>query len=165
MSKPMKKTTRVAKDQKLIAGVQKHFAGASLVLPSKTYTAAEAVKILQERIDVTGPADAVLATYRNAVAAEKAKIADTKEFVLELEQLVRAMFGKNAETLADFGLAPRKRATPTTEAMALQIARAKATRAARGTAGPKQKAKIKGVVPTPPNPIPPTGNGTPTPHA
>jgi hypothetical protein len=163
MSKPKTKTTRVAKDQKLIAGVQKRFAGASLILAGKTFTALEAAQFLQERIDVAGPVETARATWTSAVAAEKAKIADTKQYVLALEQLVRAMFGSNVEALAEFGLSPRTRATPTTEATALQIARAKATRAARGTVGPKQKAKIKGVVATPPSPIEPAA--TAPPHA
>jgi hypothetical protein len=89
------------------------------------------------------------------VGAEKAKIADTKDYVSSLEQLVRSMFTKSVETLADFGLTPRKQVNPKTDATALKIARAKATRVARGTVGPKQKAKIKGVVPAPPHPIPP----------
>jgi hypothetical protein len=163
MSKPTK-TTRVAKDRKRIAGVQKHLAGTSLILAGKTFTALEVVQFLQERIDVEGPVATALAAWKNAVAAEQAKITGTHPYVLALDQLLRAMFGTNVETLADFGLAPRKRATPTTEATALQIARAKATRAARGTMGPKQKAKIKGVVPTPPNPIQPAATA-PAAHA
>jgi hypothetical protein len=166
MSKPKTntKTTRVAKDQKLIDGVQKRFAGTSLVLAGKTFTAPEVVQFLQERIDVAGPVETAHATWKNAVAAEKAKVAETQKYVLALTQLVHAMFGTNADALTEFGLTPHTRASLTTEATALRIDRMKATRKARGTAGPKQKAKIKGVVPTPPA-IPPTSNGTPTPHA
>jgi hypothetical protein len=166
MSKPMtSKTTRVAKDEKLIAGVQKRFAGVSIVLAGKTFTTTEVVTFLQERIDVAGPAQAAHAAWKNTVAAERAKIAETGKYVLALTQLVHAMFGTDAEALAEFGLLPRTRAKLDTAAETQRIARMHATRKARGTAGPKQKAKIKGVVPTPPAPIPPTSNGTPTPHA
>jgi hypothetical protein len=158
MSKPKtrNKATRVAVDQKLIVGVQKHLAGAPLVLAGKTFTAAEAVQFLQERVDAASSVKTLTAAVTNAVAAEKAKVAETKKYVSALRQLVHAMFGTNAETLADFGIALHQQATPpTTEQMALRIARGKATRVARHTATPKQKAKIKGVVETPLTPIQP----------
>jgi hypothetical protein len=169
MSKPKtNKATRVAVDQKLIDGVQKHLASASLILAGKTYTAAEAVKFLQERIDAVASVKARTAEVTNAIAAEKAKVAETKHLVSALRQFVRAAFGTDAATLADFGIAlPKQPAPPTTEAIAMRNARNKATRAARHTATPKQKAKIKGVVETPPVLIPPAvtkpdaGNGAP----
>jgi hypothetical protein len=157
MSKPKTpKATRVAVDRKLIDGVQKHYAGASLVLSGKTFTALEAVQFLQERIDVANTVSAVRAALTNAVAAERAKVAETKQYVAALRQLVHVTFGSNAAALADFGMQLRKQPTPpTTEEMSLRVARNRATREARHTASPKQKAKIKGVVPTPPQPIPP----------
>ena len=151
MSSPKtNKATRVAKDQKLIDGVQKHYAGQSLVLSGKSFTAPEAVQLLQERIDAAKTVETVHAALTNAVAAE------TSKYVAALRQLVLATFGTNAEALVDFGIVPRKQPTPLkTDEMGLRVARAKATRTARHTASPKQKAKIKGVVPTPPNPIQP----------
>jgi hypothetical protein len=155
MKDPKNKNDRMVVDQKLIAGVQKHFAGASLVLADKSFTTAEVVAFLQKRIDAAGPVETARAAWMSLADAEKATVAETQKFVKALRALVRAMFGTNVATLTDFGIALRKQATPKAEATVLKAARSKATRAARHTASPKQKAKIKGVVPTPPNPIQP----------
>jgi hypothetical protein len=150
------KTIRVVTDQKLIAGLQKHLGGASLVLGGKTYTALELVAFLQKRVDTKDAADAAHAVWLSRLEAERAAIAETKPIVSALRQYVLVTFGPNHDTLADFGIAPRKQAVTTPAEKVQQIALAQATRAARHTAGPKQKAKIKGsVVHTPPSPIAP----------
>jgi hypothetical protein len=57
-------------------------------------------------------------------------------------------FAGSIDTLADFALKARKPRTPLTpEQKAAAVAKAEATRAARHTMGPKQKAAIKGTVP------------------
>src|SRR5438309_8671102 len=102
MSTPKRnKTTRVVGDQKLIAGVEKHLAGAPLFLSGKTYTAPEVVALLQERLDATEAADAAYAVWLSKVNAERAKVAETKKVFASLRQLVLAMFGSSIDTLAD----------------------------------------------------------------
>jgi hypothetical protein len=155
MSKPKNKINRMVVDQKLIDGVQKHCAGAPLVLADKTFTTAEVVAFLQKRIDAAGPVETARAAWMNLADAEKATVAETQKYVAALRALVKAMFGTNVATLTDFGIALRKQAAPKAETTALKVARSKATRAARHTASPKQKAKIKGVVKAPPAPIQP----------
>jgi hypothetical protein len=84
------------------------------------------------------------------------------------------MFAGSIDSLAVFGLKPRKvRAAPKPEDQVAAALKAKATRKARMTMGPKQKAKIKGVVPetspeTPPPataPVAPTATPGPVPAA
>jgi hypothetical protein len=56
--------------------------------------------------------------------------------------------GGSIDTLADFGLKPRKTRTPRTpEQKAASVAKSLATRAARHTMGSKQKAKVTGAAP------------------
>ena len=56
-------------------------------------------------------------------------------------------FANQPTVLAGLGLAPRKPRTPlTAEQLAARVAKAKATREARGTKGSKQKAAIVGNV-------------------
>jgi hypothetical protein len=58
------------------------------------------------------------------------------------------MFGTSPDVLGDFGMAPRKRPAPMTgEQLVVKSAKAKATRKARGTVGPKKRLRIKGNVP------------------
>jgi hypothetical protein len=161
MSKSINKTMRMVVDQKLIAGLRKHFAGASLVLADKTFTTAEVVAFLQKRIDAAGPVETARAAWMNLADAEQATVAETQKYVAALRALLKAMFGTNVATLTDFGIVLRKQAAPKAEATALKVARNKATRAARHTASRKQKARIKGVVATPPAPIAPAARAMP----
>ena len=59
------------------------------------------------------------------------------------------MFASSIDTLADFGLAARKRRAPKPSVKVEAAALAMATRQARATKGKKQKAKIKGAVAQP----------------
>jgi len=62
-------------------------------------------------------------------------------------QFLRAAFGNQPDVLADFGLRPRKAATPlTVEQKAAAAAKRKATREARNTMGPVKKRTVKGTV-------------------
>jgi hypothetical protein len=67
-----------------------------------------------------------------------------------------ALVKKEREVLADFGLVPKRRRLTVAE-NTTQVAKAKDTRNARKTLGPREKAKIKGVVAeATPTTIPPT---------
>src|SRR5258708_1401027 len=60
---------------------------------------------------------------------------------------VKAAFGSAPDSLADFGMQPRKvRAPATVEEAAAAVAKRAATRAARNTKGPKAKLTVKGDV-------------------
>jgi hypothetical protein len=62
-------------------------------------------------------------------------------------QVVLVQFGTQADVLADFGVPPKKVATPlTVEQKAAASAKRAATRAARGTKSAKAKKGIKGAV-------------------
>ncbi len=133
-------------EQQLIAGVHKHLAGMSLVLRNQTFKAKDVEMFLQERIDTRTAANAARAVWHGLLDAEEAKMQETNELVSALRQVVVAMFGSDASKLADFGIAPRKQAILKPEQQVARIKQMRATREARHTMGPKEKAKIKGVV-------------------
>jgi hypothetical protein len=61
---------------------------------------------------------------------------------------LKSMLGKKSPALATVGITPDKTPAPlTVEQKQVKVAKALATRKARGTMGPKQRAKIKGTVP------------------
>ena len=63
------------------------------------------------------------------------------------ERFVLVAFAGATQTLVDFGLTPPKARTPlTANELAVRAAKAKATRAARGTTSKKQKLGVKGDV-------------------
>ena len=101
---------------------------------------------LQLRIDQAKAVEAARATWQNAVKADREARTQAKTFVSSLKQTVLAAFVGQIDALADFGLSPRKAAVVSADAKVAAALKAKATRAARHTMGPKQKAGIKGAV-------------------
>jgi hypothetical protein len=139
--------------KKMIAGMEKHLADISLPLSGRMRGTAEVVAALKKRIDAAAASEAAHAAWLAKVAEERAALDETKELLANLQRVVIAMFGSMIETLADFGIAPRKKRAPLSpEAMVLSAERARATRAARHTMGPKQRLAIKADVPQVPEP-------------
>ena len=139
-------TAQLAADQALIDGLVKHAATLlTLLVSGSTIKTTDLVTVLQARIAAIKLAITTKATFMAAVAAAHAEIANTAALVSGARQALKIAFAGQIETLGDFGLPPRKAPTPLTpEQKAAAVAKAKATRAARHTAGPKQKAKITG---------------------
>jgi hypothetical protein len=82
----------------------------------------------------------------SAIEDERAKEELTKKLVDHLRHVILGMYGSSIETLADFGFTSRKRTVSSTAAKLLSVERARATRAARHTVGPKQRLAIKGEI-------------------
>jgi hypothetical protein len=145
------KTNRHAQqsaDQKMIDGLNSQpSAFASLMILGKSFDLPQAIAVLQARIAAANTALSARATWQAAVQADRDERAKSKTFVSALRQAVHVAFGQSIDTLAEFGLKPRKsRKVLTPDEKAKAAAKAKATRTARHTLGSKQKAKIKGTV-------------------
>jgi hypothetical protein len=138
--------TQLADDQALIDGLVKHAATfATLLVAGRTVMTPDVVTLLQARIAAIKLTIATRATYMASVAAAHAQIASTAAVVSGVRQTLKIAFAGQFETLADFGLKPRKAPTPRTpEQKAASNAKAEATRKARHTMGPKAKARITG---------------------
>ena len=81
-----------------------------------------------------------------------------RSFVNELKLAIFTLMGSTNPDLVKFGLKPKKeRRKLTGEERVRVTAKAKATREARHTLGPRAKAQIKGEVPPPPPPPPQPG--------
>jgi hypothetical protein len=143
------RVTQQATDQKLIDGITKHEqAITSLTIGSTSYKPTDIIAILQARIAAANTTLSTRATWQSAVLADKSELTKTQTVVSGVRQAILLMFAGAVDTLADFGLKPRKaRAVRTPAEKAEASAKAKATRAARHTMGSKQKASIKGTAP------------------
>ena len=136
----------------LIAGVQQYFipGNVTVTVAGVVITPTAMTAALQSRVSTINASITAKAALSNAVAAEATTKATTKAIVSAIKQLALIMYANQPEVLTVFGIAPRKVPTPATSAeLAERAAKAKATRIARNTMGPKQKAKVKGVVPVP----------------
>jgi hypothetical protein len=149
MSTINSKTKLLASDLKLISGIQTHLQnGPSIQIDGTLYTIPQLVSELQERVTAFQATIAARTAWQNAINQENSRVAETKAFVSALRQMLRLMFASSITTLADLGVPPRKprKADPLTRVVAAEKLRA--TRKARNTMSKKQKAKIRGTVPT-----------------
>jgi hypothetical protein len=150
------KATALAGMQALIAGIQKHFPTGQLTVGNVVFTVAALVLLLQGQVDAMTAQMTQQKTADDAMTALRALQITNGPTIQALKDLLLAQFGTASQTLADFGLEPRKARAPMTVAQkAVAAAKREATRAARGTTGPKAKLAIKGTVPTPVETAPP----------
>jgi hypothetical protein len=149
--------------QALIAGIQKHFPTGSLTVGNVVFTVAALVLLLQGQVDAMTAQAADQKTADDALTALRELQTKNGPTLQALKDLLIAQFGSASQTLADFGLEPRKARAPMTVAQkAAAAAKREATRAARGTKGPKAKLAIKGTVPAPVETAPPVPATAPT---
>jgi hypothetical protein len=135
-------------DQQVIQGIEKDLQTMpALPLGGTAYTPGSLVAFVQSRIDAANGVITAKANWHNAVVTYEALNLKADEVIRDLKALVIGAFGSASPKLADFGFTPRKKVvrTPAQKAAA---AKAKATRIARGTMGPKAKLAVKGTVST-----------------
>lgn len=140
------KDLQQAADQNLVAGLQKHQATmASLFIAGSSVPTTTIITTVQSRMTARVNTAAALAAYHTALAQEEQTIAQSKALVSGTRQALKVMYSGQLAALGDFGLkAPKARAPMTPEQKVAAAAKAKATREARHTMGPKAKAKITG---------------------
>ena len=177
MAKIRGKEEQAVRATQLIAGIKQHFpdASAKLTLGSVTYTVAELTTLFQSFVDLRAATDAAQAVAKAKLLAEVSGAPPIRGTVAAFVAYLKASFGNSPDTLADFGLSPRKvRAPLTAEQTAIAVAKRKATREARHTMGSQQKKAVKGsvlvtVTSTPLAPaqpiVAPTAPATPAPSA
>jgi hypothetical protein len=156
-----------AEIQKAIAGLEKHFAGQTLVLGGNSITTAALIT------EFTG-----LATQLSSVeTARQSWLVQTKALdeavtgtfnarLAALHRFVVNQFGLSGAELVDFGMKPRQTRKRTGQEIVETAQKSAATRTARHTTGPRQKKAIHGTAaapvttepaaPTPPTPAPDT---------
>jgi hypothetical protein len=144
------RTTTQAKDQQLIQGINADLKSMStLYLGGTTYTPKSLVALIQSRIDQANEVATAKAAWQSAGKTYTSLSTTVNVVEHDLKQLVISTYGAQSPKLADFGYTPRKKVVRTTEDKTEAVAKAKATRVARGTVGPKKKLTIKGTVPAP----------------
>jgi hypothetical protein len=134
----------IAALQKLSEGLTQHASTVPpIVIAGVTYKPSDVTAKLQTAI---AQAKAVLTTeaaWHNAVQTEDAAWKQLKPFLLAVQQILRNAYDGQLDTLADFGVTPRKKPVVSPATRTAAALKAKATRAARGTKGSVQRASIK----------------------
>jgi hypothetical protein len=125
--------------------------GSSLMVAGQSWTKAALAAELQKGLDqYQNVKDQVQALKENRQARSTALPA-TRKLAKALRHALIGNFGQGSPMLEQFGIKTAVRNPLTAEQLSLRAARARATRAARHTLGPRQKQAIRGVVATTPS--------------
>jgi hypothetical protein len=149
MLKAQGKETQATRVTQLITGFNKHFPDGSVTLTvgGATYTVSQLTSLFQSFVDMRTATETAQAAAKAKLIAETAQAPALRGVISAFVAYVKASFGNSPDTLADFGLSPRKARTPmTAEQTATAVLKRNATRAARHTMGSKQKKEVKGSV-------------------
>jgi hypothetical protein len=142
--------------RKVLSGMSKHFqAVPSMTIAQVVYPVSDLEARIQKDIAACDAADQARAAWLASVQAQATSHEDVDPLLRAIKQYVLLTWGDSKDasaTLDDFGYAPRKPAAATPATKVSAAAKAKATRTARHTMGPKQKAPIKGTGSASPNP-------------
>ncbi len=146
-TKSKSKAATLARLQALVTGLQKELPNGSFTLMSTVFTTATLLPILQGLIAALTALNAAQSAAKAALVDLAAEDAKASPIIRALERTLTTMYTNSPDTLALFELAPPKARAPLSAAQrAAAVAKAKATREARGTKGAKQKALVTGNV-------------------
>jgi hypothetical protein len=134
-----------------MAGVDEHLANVTTVTLAGADVALSQVKaLLQADIDASDASVHAKANLTAVVQKERDSHASLEPTLRLFKSYVVSHFGDTndaSSVLSDFGLKPRASTKKTLATKSEAAEKAKATRVARHTMGPKEKAKIKGTLP------------------
>jgi hypothetical protein len=136
-----------AQYQALVTAIPKYCTSTVFSIAGQTFTATQAVALVQLLLNASAATAAAKAARKEAIAAEQATIAQNVQLVRGIRESLELTYSNSPTMLAAFDIQPRKSPKPlSTEARVAASAKAKATRAARGTTSRKEKAAITGNV-------------------
>jgi hypothetical protein len=110
-----------------------------------TYTVADLLAKLGALVAILDAASDAEVEWQKALLAREAVLPEVVKLVSGTRKFLKSHLGARNPALLAYGIEPEKApAPPTAEQKVARVQKAKATRAARHTMGPKQKAKITG---------------------
>jgi hypothetical protein len=145
----------VAAETTLIAALLALLPNATFTVNGQQMTTAQVVAMLKAHLAAIGAEIQGKAQQHLVVANQKALRASCAAAAQIVESYAIGLFGKGSAQLTQLGFATTVKRVPSSETLALAAEKRRATRAARGTKGKRQKAGIHGTVT-----VPPTSNPT-----
>jgi hypothetical protein len=157
MSSAKSKVNFAAVILKMVSGLTKHYAGQSLPLGGATVKVDDLVADFNKYAPQATTTEAAHTAWTQEVVALDALDQALNASLVLLRSYLRGALGVTNPVLSDFGITPRKSAAKSLAVKAVAAEKSRATRVARHTMGPRQKASIHGVVPAPETPATPDG--------
>jgi hypothetical protein len=147
--------------QALINGINTLLASVDpFILGNETIARADLLAKFQSLLNAANATKAAQTAYHNAVQSERSLTAEVAPLRAQMKLFLLSRFGKTSTQLQSFGFTPNKVPNKPVASKSTQVAKALATRKARGTLGKKQKSTIHGTVPAAPAPTPPVATTT-----
>lgn len=140
------KAAIVAQLQGFIAGLQKRLPNAQFTLGNATLTTPALVTLCENVIAAITAVNVAQVAAKDAVTQLRDTMTKARPVLKALRAQLVTMFEGSAQALGDFGIVVKTRTPLTTAQTAAKVAKAKATRKARGTTSKKQKLAVKGNV-------------------
>ncbi len=140
------KSHRQARDRKVLAAIGKYFAKRTIIVNGVTHTGKTLQAVFQRALDAVDALDAARASAHSALKEQQHAEAEANAMYDALKSTVAVAAGQDSTEYNEFGFAPRRAAKKSAEAKAQAVIKQRATREARHTMGPDQKAHIHGEV-------------------
>jgi hypothetical protein len=140
--------TVTAQNQQLEGALPKYFAKKTFELLGETWTTVQVMTELESEDTLIAAAIKAHADWQAAASAARAKTTANDQLRSELKNAVKSSLGANSAALAEFGIVVKARKPRTPQVNLVAAAKAKATRLARNTLGPKARLQVKGVAAT-----------------
>jgi hypothetical protein len=157
-----------AQYQSVISGLLAFYAPTdTFLMKSGTYTRDDLVTKFQTFVAALETTKSSNQQWRQDVQTERLLELEVTPLRVGVRAVAQTRFGKDGTQLLQFGFQPAKVPVHSPASRVLAAAKAKATRAVRGTVGKKEKAKLQGTVTTVTvgTPAPQAGNPSPAPVA
>jgi hypothetical protein len=149
-NKRLTRTDRKARNAKVVTGIDKDLAplGDPVQIGGEKVALSSLKAVFTDDSAAIDATDAARKAAETAVLHEKATKTSAAQTMKSLGRFIVGFFGEKAvEVLADFSMEPPKSPpTKTVTTKAVAVAKAKATRVARGTKGPVARKAIVGQV-------------------
>jgi hypothetical protein len=104
---------------------------------------ADVLSLVQEVLDVMTAVRSARTALQTAVAAQSGLLTRGRALRVAMKRILQCKFGPTSPKLQDFGFTQTHKGKADVATKAAALAKARATRIARGTAGKQQKALIK----------------------
>jgi hypothetical protein len=139
---------QLKRDQQIVVAIDEEMQTTmDLHVGGVAYTTKSLAAVIQQRIDAANELFDARVRLHGAVKKYAAIDKRVKPFVAELRLLVLALFGEKSPRVLSFGFAPnKKRRKLSVQEKVAAAAKARATRMARGTMGPRQRALLASTV-------------------
>ena len=131
---------------KIATGVN-HNVTSPILLGGQSTTPAQLVAVFTDAVQASTDLDAARLVYQQKLKAQQAAFATAYTTELTLKSYVYGVYGKDNPVVTQFGFTVAKAGVKSVQVKAEASLKSAATRVARHTMGPKQKAGIHGTVP------------------